>query len=93
MNESVVFTFQTSTRWLAPQAGVHKYFLARLLRLRHVAVFICRRLAALNVLLVDEHFDALLDHADTWVEPGFGLIDDLHTKTKLLPWLQGCYCP
>lgn len=44
-----------------------------------VAVLVCRGLASLNVLLVDEHLDALLDHADTWVEPGFGLIDDLHT--------------
>lgn len=50
-----------------------------LFRLRHIAVLVCRGLAPLNVLLVDEHLDALLDHADTWVEPGFGLIDDLHT--------------
>jgi len=54
---------------------------ARLRCLRHVAVLVCRGLASLNVLLVDEHLDALLDHADTWVEPGFGLIDDLHTGT------------
>lgn len=46
--------------------------------LRHVAVLVCRGLASLDVLLVDEHFDALFDHADTWVEPGFRLIDDLH---------------
>lgn len=52
---------------------------ALLLRLRHVAVLVRRGLASLDVLLVDEHFDALLDHADTGVEPGFGLIDDLHT--------------
>ena len=47
----------------------------------HVAVLVRRGLAPLDVLLVDEHLDALLDHADTWVEPGFGLIDDLHTGT------------
>lgn len=46
-----------------------------------VAVLVCRGLASLDVLLIDEHLDALLDHADTWVEPGFGLIDDLHTGT------------
>lgn len=46
-----------------------------------VAVLVCRGLAPLDVLLVDEHLDALLDHADTGVEPGFGLIDDLHTRT------------
>lgn len=46
--------------------------------LRHVAVLVCRGLASLDVLLVNEHFDALFDHADTWVEPGFGLVDDLH---------------
>lgn len=45
-----------------------------------IAVLVCRGLASLNVLLVDEHLDALLDHADTGVEPGFGLIDDLHTE-------------
>ncbi len=54
---------------------------ARLLCLCNVAVLVCRGLAALDVLLVDEHLDALLDHADTWVEPGFGLIDDLQTET------------
>lgn len=47
-----------------------------------VAVLVCRGLASLDVLLVDEHLDALFDHADTWVEPGFGLIDDLHTETS-----------
>lgn len=52
---------------------------ARLFCLCDVAVLVCRGLASLNVLLVDEHLDALLDHADTWVEPGFGLIDNLHT--------------
>jgi len=51
------------------------------LPLRHIAVLVCRGLASLDVLLVDEHLDALLDHADTWVEPGFGLIDDLRTET------------
>lgn len=56
---------------------------ALLLRLRHIAVLICRGLASLNVLLVDEHFDALFDHADTGVEPGFGLIDDLHTNETM----------
>ena len=45
--------------------------------LRHVAVLIRRRLTPLDVLLVDEHLDALLDHADAGVEPGFGLVDDL----------------
>lgn len=77
------FTFQTSNLLVGP-AG--KWYTSTSwlgsLRLRNVAVFICRGLAALNVLLVNEHFDALLDHADTWVEPGFGLIDDLHIETK-----------
>lgn len=50
--------------------------------LRHIAVLVRRGLASLNVLLVDEHFDALFDHADTWVEPGFGLIDNLHTQPQ-----------
>lgn len=54
---------------------------AQLLRLCDVAVLVRGRLAPLDVLLVDEHLDALLDHADTGVEPGFGLIDDLHTGT------------
>lgn len=53
--------------------------LARLLGLCDVAVFVRRGLASLYVLLVDEHLDAFLDHADTGVEPGFGLIDDLHS--------------
>ena len=52
--------------------------MAQLLRLGDVAVLVRRRLAPLDVLLVDEHLNALLDHADTGVEPGFGLIDDLH---------------
>lgn len=46
----------------------------------HVAVLVRRGLASLNVLLVDEHFDALFDHADTWVEPGFGLVNHLYTQ-------------
>lgn len=50
--------------------------------LRHIAVLVRRGLASLNVLLVDEHFDALFDHADAWVEPGFGLVDDLHTQSN-----------
>lgn len=53
------------------------------LHLRHVAVLVRGGLASLNVLLVDEHFDALFDHADTWVEPGFGLVDDLHTHGQI----------
>lgn len=52
---------------------------ARLFCLCDVAVLVCRGLASLDVLLVDEHLDALLDHADTGVEPGFGLINDLDT--------------
>ena len=44
---------------------------------RHIAVLVWRALAALNVLLVDKNLDALLDHADAGVEPGFGLVDDL----------------
>lgn len=55
-------------------------FTERLL-LCHVAVLVCRGLASLDVLLVDEHLNALLDHADTGVKPGFGLIDDLHKRT------------
>lgn len=43
--------------------------------LRHIAVLVCRGLASLYVLLVDKHFDALLYHADTGVEPSFGLVD------------------
>ncbi len=60
-----------------------KRSLARLLCLCNVAVLVRRGLASLNVLLVDEHLDAFLDHADTWVEPGFGLIDHLQTRTFL----------
>lgn len=52
--------------------------------LRNVAVFVCRGLTPFDVLLVDEHLDALLDHTDTGVESGFGLIDDLHTNTPRL---------
>jgi len=52
---------------------------SQLFCLRNVAVLVRRGLASLNVLLVDEHLDALLNHADTGVEPGFGLIDDLST--------------
>lgn len=37
---------------------------------RDVTVFICRCLAALNVLLVYQNFYALLNHADTGIEPG-----------------------
>lgn len=50
--------------------------------LGHIAILVRRGLASLNVLLVDKHFDALFDHADTWVEPGFGLVDDLHTTQR-----------
>lgn len=65
-----------------PQASGCKCFHGEaLLGLRDVAVLVCRGLASLDVLLVDEHLDALLDHADTWVEPGFGLIDHLHGHT------------
>lgn len=57
-----------------------------------VAVLVRRGLASLDVLLVDEHLDALLDHADTWVESGFGLIDDLRAgvieKQQLI---SGCH--
>lgn len=52
--------------------------------LSDIAVLICRGLASLDVLLVDEHFYALLDHTDTGVEPGFGLIDDLYVRTRIL---------
>lgn len=45
----------------------------------HIAVLVRRGLASLDVLFVDKHLNALFNHADTWVEPGFGLIDDLHT--------------
>lgn len=76
--------------------------MARLLCLCDIAVLVRRGLASLNVLLVDEHLDALLDHADTGVEPGFGLIDDLQTgmiekqctavtlngDTRMLPHIQ-----
>lgn len=45
----------------------------------HVAVFVRRALTSLDVLLVDEDLDALLDHTDTGVKSGFGLVDDLQT--------------
>lgn len=51
--------------------------------LRHIAVLVRRGLASLYVLLVDKHFDALLYHADTWVEPRFGLVDHLKRKTRV----------
>lgn len=51
--------------------------------LGHVAVLVRRGLAPLDVLLVNQHLDALLDHADTRVEPGFGLIDHLQTATRI----------
>lgn len=49
-----------------------------------VAVFVRRALASLDVLLVDKNLNALLDHADTRVESGFGLVNNLkgHTYTK-----------
>lgn len=59
---------------------------APLLCLCDVAVLVCRGLATLDVLLIDEDLDALLDHADTWVEPGFGLVNDLHTGTWEKQW-------
>lgn len=83
MNESVLLFIScfkpASVGQSHRQVFVCKRSLARLFCLCNVAVFVCRGLASLDVLLVDEHLDALLDHADTWVEPGFGLIDDLHT--------------
>lgn len=88
MNESLFFfifcVFQPAAAgWpLPPQASGCKCFHGEaLLGLRDVAVLVCRGLASLDVLLVDEHLDALLDHADTRVEPGFGLIDHLHGQT------------
>lgn len=88
MNESLFFfifcVFQPAAagRPLSPQASGCKCFHGEaLLGLRDVAVLVCRGLASLDVLLVDEHLDALLDHADTRVEPGFGLIDHLHGHT------------
>lgn len=44
---------------------------------RDVAVLVCGRLAALDVLLVYEDLDALLDHADAGIEPGSRLADHL----------------
>lgn len=49
---------------------------------RDVAVFVCRSLAALDVLLVDEDLDALLDHADAGVEPGSRLADHLRERQR-----------
>lgn len=46
----------------------------------HIAVFVCRALASLDVLLVDKNLNALLDHADTRVESGFGLVDYLQEE-------------
>lgn len=46
----------------------------------HIAVLVGRTLAPLDVLLVDEDLNALLDHADTGVEPGFGLVNHLKKK-------------
>lgn len=37
---------------------------------RDVTVLICRRLTALDVLLVYQNFYALLNHADTGIKPG-----------------------
>ncbi len=48
----------------------------------HIAVFVRRALAPLDVLLVDKNLDALLDHADTRVESGFGLVDDLREEEE-----------
>lgn len=42
-----------------------------------VTVFICRCLAALDVLFVYQNFYALLNHADTGIEPGSWLADYL----------------
>lgn len=58
------------------------WFVSRCFSLCHVAVLVRGRLTPLDVLLVDEHLDALLDHADAGVEPGFGLVDDLWTQTQ-----------
>lgn len=58
------------------------FFLLLLLLLCHIAVLVRRGLASLYVLLVDKHFDALLYHADTGIEPGFGLVDHLEEKKK-----------
>lgn len=81
MNESVLLLLSrfkpAPAGWPHRRVSV-KRSLARLFSLCDIAVLVRRGLASLNVLLVDEHLDALLDHADTWVEPGFGLIDDLH---------------
>lgn len=46
----------------------------------HIAVFVRRALASLDVLLVDKNLNALLDHADTRVESGFGLVDYLQEE-------------
>lgn len=49
---------------------------------RHIAVLVRRALAPLDVLLVDQHLDALLYHADAGAEPGFGLVDHLQQGKK-----------
>jgi hypothetical protein len=36
---------------------------------RDVTVFICGRLAALNVLFVYQNFNTFLNHADTGIKP------------------------
>lgn len=58
-----------------------------------VAVLVCRALASLDVLLVDKNLNALLDHADTRVESGFGLVNNLeeHTYTKIIIF-KTVYC-
>lgn len=82
MNESVLwflYSFKpASVTQSHGRVSAWRHSLLSLLCLCNVAVLVRRGLASLNVLLVDEHLDALLDHADTGVEPGFGLIDDLN---------------
>lgn len=58
-----------------------------------VAVLVRRALASLDVLLVDKNLNALLDHADTRVESGFGLVNNLveHTYTKIIIF-KTVYC-
>lgn len=77
--------FPTGTHQMVTAMTSHPHW--RRATSRYVAVFICWRLAAFNVLFVYENFNTLLNHADTRIKPSSWLANHLckrDTDVKLL---------